>query len=585
MGHEQSGGARYEGRHFRRRRGPRPAFVGGVALAVAAIVAGAMVLVGSDRSKPLAEAPAPGGAAGSVAATGSAGKGAGSQAPPASADLASQGAAGVTSAAIVAENARPGTDAWRITPATGTGFIEGFADTTYAQAGQTVNLYVSTSAASFQVVAYRMGWYAGLGGREVWRSASTAGVEQPSCPVDHRTNMVSCDSWSQSVAVAITSDFLQGDYLLKLVGSGGEQSYIPLTIWDPGSRAAFLVMARSLTEQGWNTYGGYSYYQGKGPCILGQTGSYPPCNRARVVSFDRPYDSGNGASDFLENEYPLVQLMEKQGLDAAYCTDVTVDEHPSVVMAHRALLSLGHDETWTYNERKAAVDGLDHGVNLVFFGAAPVLRHSRLESSALGPDRQQVDYRDESEDPLDHRTDPMNVTGNTWSSPPAGQSPVGLVGEEYSGYLNGIATVPFVVTDSSSWVYDGTGLSDGSEIPSVVGSDFDHLAPYAGSPADTQVLGHSPVPLSESFTMEGKWGSDTYSDMTYYTDPKSQAGVLDTGTVNWIDVLVPCAVQQDCAAPAVSAITLNILKAFGQGPAGQTHPAVPNWRSIRPLGS
>ena len=30
-------------------------------------------------------------------------------------------------------------------------------------------------------------------------------------------------------------------------------------------------------------------------------------------------------SDFLINEYPLVRLMEKNGLDAAYSTDITVD--------------------------------------------------------------------------------------------------------------------------------------------------------------------------------------------------------------------------------------------------------------------
>jgi hypothetical protein len=47
-------------------------------------------------------------------------------------------------------------------------------------------------------------------------------------------------------------------------------------------------MNRSMVEQGWNTFGGYDFYQGQGPCIL-DSNRYPPSNRARAVSFDRPY--------------------------------------------------------------------------------------------------------------------------------------------------------------------------------------------------------------------------------------------------------------------------------------------------------
>ncbi|MGH3745693.1 MAG: N,N-dimethylformamidase beta subunit family domain-containing protein, partial [Mycobacteriales bacterium] len=259
---------------------------------------------------------------------------------------------GVESTAVIAENHKPGTTAWQISATPTSGSISGFASTTYAAESERVTLYVSTSAKRYHVVAYRMGYYQGKGGRQIWRSGQRTGVAQPACPVTPGVNMVSCDNWAPSLTVRITSAWVPGDYLLKLVGTGGEQSYVLLTVWDPSSHAAYLVMARSLTEQGWNQYGGYSFYTGQGPCTLGQTGSYPQCNRARVVSFDRPYQTGDGASDFLGNEYPLVRFMEKHGLDAAYCTDIEVDEHPSILLHHRALLSLDHDETWTYPELK-----------------------------------------------------------------------------------------------------------------------------------------------------------------------------------------------------------------------------------------
>ena len=501
-------------------------------------------------------------------------------------NLTSNGPDGVTSAAIMAENSKPGTTAWRITNQPATGTIDGFADTTYATVGQTVGIYVSTSAPIFVVHAYRMGWYGGAGAREVWTSAPTPGVHQPACPVDHRTNTVSCANWAKTLTMPITADFVQGDYMLKLVGSDGEQSYILLTVWDPTSTSTYLVMARSLTEAGWNTYGGYDFYQGTGPCILGQTGSYPPCNRARVVSFDRPAAPGYIASDFLSNEFPLVELMEKDGLDVSYCTDVTADAHPAILAEHRTVLSLGHDETWTYREREGAQAALQHGVNFLL-GAATMVRHARLRSSALGPDQEVVDYRDSTEDPLYRTgTDPMDVTGNTWTSPPANWSEIPFTGEVYSGYLDGADSVPFVVSDAAAWVFQGTGLRDGSSIPGVIESDIDHLAPGGGSPANIQVLGHSPVPLTEAFTGQGKWGGKTYSDMTYYTNPQSGAGVIDTGTTNWIYALASCTPgQPGCGAAEVIAITQNILRVFGEGPAGHTEPSTANWTSITPAGS
>ena len=281
---------------------------------------------------------------------------------------------GVESTAVTAENRRPGTTAWQISDEGVSGNIEGFADENYAAVGDEVDLYVSTTAPRFQVVAYRMGWYGGTGGRQVWSSPEVTGQVQPPCPLTPGVNMVSCDDWARSLVVPITTAFVPGDYVLKLIGSGGQQSYVPITIWDPKSHATYLIMARSFTEQAWNTFGGYSFYQGEGPCPAG-SGSYPVCNRARVVSFDRPYADGNGESDFLTNEYPVVQFAEKDGLDVTYCTDLTVQENPTVLLQHKVLLSLGHDEVWTYGEREAAQTALSKGVNVVFFGAASVLRH------------------------------------------------------------------------------------------------------------------------------------------------------------------------------------------------------------------
>jgi hypothetical protein len=492
---------------------------------------------------------------------------------------------GVVSSAVVAENAKAGTTAWKLANQ-GPGFVQGFADKNYAAVGDSVTLYVSTDATSFSVVAYRMGWYRGTGARAVWSSPPVAGGVQPACPVAPDTNMVACDNWARSLSVPITAAFVPGDYLFKLTGAGGQQNYVLLTVWDPASAATYLVMNRSLVEQGWNTYGGYSYYEGRGPCLLDNHG-YPPCNRARVVSFDRPFAGGHGSSDFLDNEYPLVEYAEEIGLDVTYCTDICVSEHPSFLLRHKALIGLDHDETWTNSERVGALDALHAGVNMAFFGAATLVRHARLEPSPLGSDRQQVDYRDSTEDPLNGHGDPMEVTGNTWAAPPSSWTASTFTGLTYSGFVrDGQPSQPLVVWDPSAWVFRGLKVASGSSFPGMINSDIDHISPGPGLPPGVQVLAHSPIPLSLAYTNQGSWNGSTYSDMTYYTDPSSKGGVFSSGDNIWVHTLEPCAgAGTPCSTAFARAVTANVFWLFGQGPAGTTRPSVPNWSDVVPPGS
>jgi hypothetical protein len=474
------------------------------------------------------------------------------------------GSAPVQAQWVVDENRRPGTTGWQISGKT-PGFISGFADQTSATAGDRVNLYVSTGASNFSVDAYRMGWYGGGGARLVWTSAPVPGDRQAKCPVQPVTNMVSCTDWQPSLTVPITSEFVPGDYLLKLVGSGGEQSYVPLTVKDPSSHAAYLVENDIYTWQAWNPYGGYDFYQGVGPC---PAGGYPVCNRARVVSFDRPYDYGQGAGDFLGNEYPLIRFVEQRGLDVTYATSADFERDPAFMLQHRAVLSLGHDECWSYQERVAAVAAEANGINIIFFGASPMLRHVRLEDSPLGPLRQEIDYRNSASDPLDRTGPAREVTGNTWSDPPADWSEVPFVGEEYTGYvLPDENPVGYRVYDGQSWLFTGTGLGTGDEIPGLLVSDFDQVAPGI-SPDNVQILAHSPMPRRGVQTFVSKPASDT----SYYTDAKSNAGVFDTGTVTWIPDLA--------SNPLVADMTSNLLALFGSGPAGRLQPSVPNWKQL-----
>lgn len=487
----------------------------------------------------------------------------------------SAGPNGVRSDRVVRENQRPGTDSWRIT-GTPPGEMAGFADRTYAAQGDTVTLSASTDAPAMRVEAYRMGHYQGRGARLVWSSPPLRGTRQPPCPVAGGVNAVSCAGWAPTARIPVTADFVPGDYLLKLVGDRGQQSYVPLTVWDPHGRATYLVKNDVLTWQAWNPYGGYDFYVGRGDC---PSGGYPLCSRARVVSFDRPYEfsynGGQGSGDFLALELPLVQWLERNGLDVDYATDITLVDHPEAATAHRALFSLGHDECWSLRERRAAVAAHDAGVNIAFFGASGMLRHVRLQPSARGPNREVVDYRDAAEDPLNGRGDRMEVTGNTWASPPAAWPADDFVGESYNGFLAPDAQPGALrVADGGAWIFAGTGLRSGQAVPGVIRSDVDSLQPPGPRPPHVQVFAHSPLDARHA-QARTRDGDTFYSDMTYHTDPKGRAEVWDSGTNNWIPALAPCADGRSCPAPVVGAITGNLLRAFGAGPAGDVHPSAP----------
>ncbi len=457
---------------------------------------------------------------------------------------------GMTSSWVIAENRKPGTRSWAIS---GSGTpISGYANAISAQAGQRVTLYVSTAAPQFQVTAYRMGYYGGTGARTIWHSSSVPGSQQPQCPLAQGINMVECH-WRASLSFVVGDAWVQGDYLLKLTSSGGGASYVPLTVWDPHSKSTYVVMNAVLTWQAWNTYGGYDMYGGGAP---GQTPQYDA--RARVLSFDRPYAYGAGAGDFLGNELPLVEFVEQYGLDVTYWTDITLAEHPQLLLAHKTLLSLGHDEQWSAAMRTGATQARDHGVNLIFFGASPVLRKVRLESSPLGADRREVNYRDATADPLYGKNN-AEVSQNQWSEPPASLPSSELVGASYGGY--GIDS-DMIVTQPQSWLFTGTGLHTGSALSRLIRYDYDFYDTSSPHPANVQVLTHSPV------------GGGNYADTTYYTTLQSKAGVFETGTNYWVASMSPCDPHAaGCPNDLIRQITGNLFRVFGAGPAGETHPS------------
>ncbi|MGE5226262.1 MAG: N,N-dimethylformamidase beta subunit family domain-containing protein [Planctomycetaceae bacterium] len=458
--------------------------------------------------------------------------------------------ASITAAWVIEENAKPGTRDWRIASAAPTD-IQGYADRVSAQRGDKVRLYVDTTAATYHVDAYRLGWYGGDGARLVWSSAALNGVHQRRPTMDPKTHMVEAP-WKRSLTITIGPRWVQGDYLLKLVASTGGQSYVPLVIRDDASRAPIAIVNPVTTWQAYNYWGDASLYDGP---------SGGSSDRATVVSYDRPYDQQRGAGRLLD-DLPLIGLVESQGFDLTYLTDLDLHARPGLLRRHRGVLFTAHDEYWSTAMRSGVTKARAAGVNLAFFGANAVYWHIRVKDSPLGPGRRIVCYKSAAEDPLSGVND-AEVTVK-WRDPPLRQPETSLLGSMYGCY--GVSPQDMVVGNAKAWIYDGTGLRNGDAIAGVVSGEVDWVWEKKPTPGNLQVLAHSRISCGD--------GSHVHTDMVYYST-RSHAGVFHTGSIGWLEGMGCGPVDPGCEQDA-RAITLNVIRAFARRPAGYAHPAVAN---------
>jgi len=122
---------------------------------------------------------------------------------------------------IVAENMLPGTPPaqWQIT-GDGDPTIQGFTTDISVNHGQTVYFKINdTALASYEIDIYRMGYYGGLGAREVATipPSQTTDTVQPTPDYDPSTGLIDCGNWSVSASWAIPAAATSGIYFANLV--------------------------------------------------------------------------------------------------------------------------------------------------------------------------------------------------------------------------------------------------------------------------------------------------------------------------------------------------------------------------------
>jgi len=493
---------------------------------------------------------------------------------------------------IEAENCLPGTPVsqWWVpsiaNEGVGTPNIEGFTTDISVNAGQTIFFKISTSAASYRIDIYRLGYYQGNDGRFIASVSPSAHLpqSQPSCLNDTATGLIDCGNWAVSASWNVPSTAVSGVYFARLVrGDTGDLGAVVFVVRNDSSHSDILQQMSDPTWQAYNNYGGNSLYVGN------------PVGRAYKVSYNRPF---NDLWEFFAFEYPIVHFLEANGYDVTYSTGMDTDRNGALIAQHKLFMSVGHDEYWSGAQRANVEAARAAGLNLAFFSGDEVFRKTRWEPSmdtSSTPYRTLVCYKESDANmPIDP-LDPPFWTG-MWRdarfSPPAdgGRPENALTGTmtQVNSPQDNAITVPQDDGRMRFWRNTSIATLGPGQVatlaPSTLGYESDEDVDNGFRPAGLIHLSTTTVAVTNYFYFTpspppGHYyfasGTETHH-LTLYRAP-SGALVFGTGTVQW-----SYGVESDHAGwtrspadPDMRQATVNLLADMGAQPATLLRGLVP----------
>ncbi len=430
--------------------------------------------------------------------------------------------------------------------------------------GHRERIYVSAAGSRWvRIRIFRIGWYHGAGGRQVFVSHRLHVVAQPPCAHAPETGLTQCD-WHPTLTFRVPTALPSGVYIAKLTTRTGQRDC--LFVVRASHPQPLLAQLPTSTYEAYNAWGGDSLYPG-GNDRVGVTGT----TQGVEVSYDRPYDSVTGAGQFFARDVAMIQFLERYGYPVSYTTSESVDTDPGQLDGHRALIDFGHSEYWSARQQTGFAHALNAGTSLLFFGSDTLAWRIRYaaamatssEAGSLG--HVIVAYKDHAAQDPD-RSDPTGIFPDRGAR---------LSGSAYLGCITPRLRQPGPPTYlyypwapapdlRPAWLFAHTGITAATRIAGIVGYEVDELTPF--SPSGTELVGGGGAPcirtrLSEAgepVPSPGENLAQTTIDTTH-----TGAIVFNTGTLGWELGLEPVPSASPDAPlapdPRVVAITRNLL--------------------------
>jgi len=342
--------------------------------------------------------------------------------------------------------------------------IRGYPGRPSVPPGDDLTLHVSTTAPWFRADFYRQSTGLVFVASSEWMPGA--------CVPDGRPNK---DWHWPPHRFPIPGDWKSGAYVAVLVEADREKTPVVcppprsadarsttvlfvVTSRSPGATAPILYKLALTTYHAYNFAGGGSLYARQRPCLIpfgfkvtlrrpggGTGGPLPPDHR----DFIDVYDTTSPRQSFAHWDAPFIGWLEEHGYAVDYCTDVDLHEGGDALANYRLLLSVGHDEYWSERMRAHATAFIHAGGNAAFFGGNTCWWriHFVDGNSAFVCDKY--------------------LQTDLWWSPSGADAPEdALTGVSYrhgGGWWYGARDpVGYTVQQAGHWVYEGTGLEDGS---------------------------------------------------------------------------------------------------------------------------
>jgi hypothetical protein len=411
---------------------------------------------------------------------------------------------------IAAENERAGSSGWQLQlPSAG---LNAYADASGVLPGATVNVHAAASSAGTATwELWRLGYYGGARGRLV---ASGGPVSVPAATppqLDSSTGMVTA-GWPSAFALTVPNDAPTGYYLIKLSTSHA-QTYAPLIVREAQPGAPILIDIAVNTYQAYNAWGGTSLYDNRR--------SDWAAGHAYAVSFDRPFEQGDGAGQLFYADRDLITFVEAQGYDVGFVTDDDLDRDAQLLAHRRLAVVQGHTEYWTGTQRHNVEAALAAGTNLAFFGANDLYWQVRWSADR----RALIAYKEYcASDPI-MATAPDQASCRFRDLQPA-RPENALLGVMFGEWQ--ATAAPFRISDGSSWLWSGSDATTDALIPGLFGFESDRRYANGAEPAGLTEVGAAMVENHEAQV--------SVAQSTIYTAP-SGATVFAAASTDWSRLL------------------------------------------------
>ncbi len=391
---------------------------------------------------------------------------------------------------IIEENQKAGSDDWQLTrvrPDKPDGYrspwIEGYCSTQSVEAGESIDIMVSTDPArKFILEVFRTGYYGGKGAALKATLGPFQGKKQIT-PQPGPKNIHEC-RWEVTTTIRIPGDWLSGVYLGRLttlpegVDEAYWQSYIIFIVKDQRP-ADILFQCSDNTWQAYNkwpdNYSLYTHPKGiQGPWA--------------DVSFDRPYARQGqfaevvndplsfGSGEFLSLEQPLSFFLEQHGYDVTYCSNSDMI-NPDRALRCKTFISVGHDEYWDIRQFRSVEKLRDEGVNLLFLSGNSICWVSPFRSNSQGKPNRIIFRGGPYGGDIEHA---VGREADHGPFPERGPDEGMLMGVRNIEPVNGGGD--WTVVRADHWIFEGTGVKNGDKIPGLIGWE------YHGNPPDIEGL-------------------------------------------------------------------------------------------------